>query len=93
MTPPASDPWALCRRAPVVIAAEDAPAIERQWAAFARMTVQQRLELGLQMSDLALQQRRLRLQRRFPHADARGISWAVIREILHYEPGITPVPS
>lgn len=87
----APDPWAICRRPPVVIPPDEADAIERQWAIYACMTAQQRLGLGLQMSALAAQQRRDRLRRRFPDADERGISWAVIREILELEPGTAPV--
>jgi len=82
----------MCRRPPCIIAPEDAAGIERQWAVYARMSPAARLGLGMRMSQLALQQRRARLQRRFPQADARGISWAVIREILQLEPGTDPVP-
>ena len=46
----------------------------------------ERVALGMRMSEVALR------QRRFPTADARGISWAVVREILELEPGIDPVP-
>ena len=52
----------------------------------------ERVALGMRMSEVALRQRRERLQRRFPTADARGISRAVVREILELEPGIDPVP-
>ncbi len=79
-------------RPPVVIPAEEVEGIERQWAVFATMTPERRLALGLEMSAFALQQRRERLQRRFPAADAQGIKWAVIREILALEPGTDPVP-
>jgi hypothetical protein len=88
----ATDPWALVMREPVVIAPEERAGIERQWDIFARMTPAQRLDLGLRMSDLALQQRRERLRRRFPDADERGLRWAVVREILRLDPGTDPVP-
>ncbi len=92
MPSPDHDPWTLLRRPPVIIPADEAPGIERQWAIYARMSPAERLGLGMRMSQVALEQRKARLQRRFPHADARGISWAVIREILRMEPGTDPVP-
>ena len=79
-------------RPPVVITPEDEPAVERQWVRYAAMSQAERLALGMRLSEVALRQRRERLQRRFPMADARGISWAVLREILELEPGIDPVP-
>jgi hypothetical protein len=87
-----TDAWALCRRPPVVIPRDEAEGIERQWAIYANMSRAERLDVGLRMSHIALQQRRSRLERRFPHADARGISWAVVREILQLEPGTDPIP-
>ena len=84
--------WSLLRRPPQVIDPVDQPAVERQWAIWSQMSGSARLNLGLRMSEHALQQRRQRLQRRFPEADAKGIAWAVIREILDLEPGTTPVP-
>lgn len=92
MSPLPLDHWELARRVPQVIAPEDEAATEAQWACFAKMTAAERLALGLQMSELALRQRRERLARQFPHADAHGIGWAVIREILELEPGTHPVP-
>jgi hypothetical protein len=92
LDPQRSEAWLTTLRAPVVITVEDAPAVERQWVRFAAMSQVERVELGMRMSEVALRQRRERLQRRFPHADARGISWAVVREILELEPGIDPVP-
>lgn len=86
------DSWAMFRRPPVVIPEEEREAVERQWAIYARMTPAARLELGLEMTAIALRQRRERLQRQFPHADERGISWAVIREILQLPSGTDPVP-
>ncbi len=86
-----ADPWALARRPPMVIPADEVESVERQWAIYATMTPQARLNLGLQMSEVALAQRRARLQRSFPSADAAGISWAVVREILGLEPGTAPV--
>ena len=90
MTP--ADPWALARRVPQVILPEEEQATEQQWARFATMTWSARLALGLHMSEVALRQRRERLERQFPDADTKGISWAVIREILELEPGTQPVP-
>ena len=87
-----ADPWAIFRRPPVIIAPVDRASVEAQWDRFAAMTPEERVALTLEMSRLALQQRRERLQRRFPEADARGISWAVVREILQLEPGTEPVP-
>lgn len=92
MTPAPTDPWAVARRVPQVILPEEVAATEQQWARFATMTWSERLALGLHMSEVALRQRRERLERRFPEADATGISWAVIREILELEPGTQPVP-
>lgn len=87
----AADPWALARRPPVVIAADEVESVERQWAIYASMTPQARLNLGLQMSEVALAQRRARLQRAFSTADATGISWAVVSEVLRLEPRTAPV--
>jgi len=52
------------------------------------MSPAERVDLGVRMADIALQQQhRERLQRRHPMADAAGISWVVIREILELDPG------
>ncbi len=92
MSPVPADPWVLARRVPQVIMPEKVEATEQQWARFATMTWSERLALGLHMSEVALRQRRERLERRFAEADANGISWAVIREILELEPRTQPVP-
>ena len=93
MSVPVSDDfWALARRPPVVIPPEEWDGVRRQWDIYATMTREQRLEMAFTMSNLALRMRRERLQRRFPDADATGIQWAVIREILEMEPGTEPVP-
>ena len=84
--------WKLARRRPEIIPANEQEGIYRQWAIFAKMTQQQRLAIALELSAVALQARRDRLQRRYPHADQRGISWAIIREIEQREPGTHPVP-
>jgi hypothetical protein len=88
----AMDPWELCRRPPVVIPADEADGIERQWAALAAMPMEQRIAQGLRLSALALAARRQRLARRFPEADESGLRWAVVREVLGLPPGTAPVP-
>jgi len=83
--------WALYRRKPEIIPPAEQDGIQRQWAIFAKMTRAQRLDIVLQLSSVALQARRDRLQRQYPLADQRGISWAIIREIEQLTPGIDPV--
>ena len=83
--------WKLARRLPEIIPANEQDGIYRQWAIFAKMTQPQRLDIAMQLSAVALQARRDRLQRKYPHADQRGISWAIIREIEQREPSVDPV--
>ena len=92
MSSVADDPWALCRRPPTVIPADEAEGIERQWRILAALSPAQRVAIGLSLSATALQSRRQRLAQRFPTADEAGLRWAVVREILDLPPGTDPVP-
>jgi hypothetical protein len=92
MSDPSGPDWSALSRPPVVIAPEERESHDRQLAISATMTRDERFALASAWSDIAMEQRRARLRRRFPAADARGIAWAVIREALHEEPGTDPLP-
>jgi hypothetical protein len=76
----------------VVIPPEEEDAWERQCRIIERMPMARRWELAEQLIHEGLRQRRERLSRHFPHTDAAGLRWAMVREALGCEPGTEPLP-